>query len=143
MSKPKKSATPRRTIRKHPTKREATLMQHAMYHIGWMSAEANGLHATINQIRARPWDRIEFEDSNIRFTFDQAVATLLIYKLSAAVEDALNTLWLRRFPEVDPKRLRFEDKVAVVERLHNVDVTALRELWKQRNACAHTVTTMA
>ena len=63
MTVPKKPAAPRKTVRKHPTKRQARNMQWALYDIGHMYAEAKGLKQSIHSIMA-----------------------LLILKLSAAVK---------------------------------------------------------
>lgn len=114
-----------------------------MYDIGHMSAEAKGLQDAIYSILARPWESFDIDQSAMRFTFDEAVPTLLIMKLSAAIEDTLDVLWTRRFPEVDTRRLRHEDKLSVMEKLHNTDLDAVRDLWKLRNQCAHSVKIMA
>lgn len=142
---PKVAKSVRRAVRKKPTPREARLMQFNLYDLGYLSAEANGVHENVYRFIAQPWDshKIEFEAKGLSFVFEQAVPTLLIMKLSAIVEDALDKLWSIRFPEVDSRRLRHEDKLTVVERLHGIDGKGIRELWKLRNECAHTVTKMA
>src|SRR5262249_24866793 len=89
------------------------------------------------------WDHATFEESGMKVTFDQMVPTLLIVKLSAAIEDALDVLWARRFPEVEPRRLRHDDKLQMVERLHKLKAGGIRELWKLRNECAHSAAKMA
>jgi hypothetical protein len=108
-----------------------------------MSSEAILLQEAINRIEANPSDDVRLPQSGITFTFDQAVPTLLITKLSGAVEDAVDVLWLRRFLEVDKRRLRHEDKLAVIERLHKIDLTGIRQLWLLRNECAHKLKKMA
>jgi hypothetical protein len=120
-------------------------MHWALLGIAYMSAEAIGIQESVYRFIAKPWerDRVEFEPAGLAFTFEQAVPTLLIMKLSAAVEDALDKLWSIRFPEVDTRRLRHEDKLAVVERLHQINGKGIRELWKLRNECAHSVKKMA
>lgn len=144
-SKPKRTLNPRRHTRKHPTPREATLMQWSLYDIGYWSAETIEIEESIHRFRAAPWDthKIDFQDSALKITFRDVVPTLLIMKLSAAVENALDKLWSIRFPEVDSRRLRHEDKLSVVEKLHRFQATGIRELWKLRNECAHSVERMA
>jgi hypothetical protein len=135
----------RRSVRKHPTPREAKLMQFNLYDLGYLSAEANGVQENVYRFIAHPWDshKIEFEPRGLSFVFQEAVPTLLIMKLAAVVEDALDQLWSIRFPEVDIRRLRHEDKLRVVERLHGIDGASIRELWKLRNECAHSIKRMA
>jgi hypothetical protein len=120
-------------------------MRWALYDIDYMLSEATSVQENIYQFLAAPWedDKVRFDSRALAFTFEQAVPTLLIMKLSAAVEDALNVLWSIRFPEVDPRRLRHDDKLAVIEKLHRIDAMSIRALWKLRNDCAHSVKKMA
>jgi hypothetical protein len=140
---PHKPSVSRRAVRKNPTIREATKMQWAMYDVAYMQALAEGVQRAIHDWDARPEDPLIIGEPSMRFTFEQAIPTLLIMKLSAAVEDSLDILWSRRFPEVKPRQLRHEDKLAVMEKLHDVNLKGIRELWKLRNECAHAVRTMA
>lgn len=118
-------------------------MQWALYDIGHMYAEAKGLKRSIQSLKAQPWEWVDVDSGAVGFTFDRAIPTLLILKLSAAVEDALDMLWTRRFPEIDTRRLRHEDKLRVMQSLHDLPADTISALWKLRNDCAHKVKTMA
>jgi hypothetical protein len=132
----------RRAVRKNPTFGEATQMRYAMYDIDYMASEGTDVRDAFYRMQANP-DEYPRMPSSERFALQQAIPTLLIVKLSAAVEDALDTLWHRRFPEVNTKSIRHDDKLRVMENLHEVDLSGVRELWALRNKCVHTVKTLA
>src|SRR5262245_27279649 len=132
-----------RRFRKQPTAKEATQMQWAVYDIDLMASRARSLGDSVSRVLANPDEYVAIDFGDMDFTFDEAIPTLLILKLSAAFEDALDTLWSIRFPEVNKKSLRHDDKLRVMERLHRVDLSAVRQLWEVRNKCAHSVRTMA
>lgn len=127
----------RRAVRKNPTLEEATQMLYDLYDIDYWASEARDVGDS--------YARVEMHDEDPRmpgagtFTFERVLPTVMVIKLGAAVENALDVLWSRRFPEVKPRTLRYEDKVAVMEKVHQVELSAFRELWKLRNKCAHTV----
>jgi hypothetical protein len=70
---------------------------------------------------------------------ESAMPTFLLMKLFVLVENVLDALIERRFPDQHPRRLRFKDKIKKLSQVHGVQVSELKRLQELRNQCAHDV----
>ena len=92
----------------------------------------------INEIRARMTFPEPARDKKLLWL--EVVPTFLLMKLSVAVDETIDALWQRRFPEFSSKRFHFDEKLKILAALHELDLTAFTNLRRLRNECAHTLT---
>lgn len=70
---------------------------------------------------------------------DIALTTFIFIKLSAVFETTLNELLQARAGEIDVADLRFDKKIAAVQKMHGIDMSGFKDFRTMRNKCAHTI----
>ncbi len=111
-------------------------MLDALHAVAYMYAKAKGTMNVLNKAGVRHhfvgegWD-------GARYVAEEIAPTFLLIKLGSLVEEIVNTLWSRRFPEIKAKSIHHEDKLRVMRELHALDIQAFKDLWALRNACSH------
>lgn len=121
--------------RRTPSQAEAKKLLFSLYtidHYEWSARDVREGLASEDYV----WHSHELS-MELRWVLDQAVPTFLVIKLAAVVEECTAILWDRRFPEIRERKFSLEEKLTILQGVHEVDVTALRNLWTLRNRCAH------
>ena len=123
-------------LRRNPSQAEAKELLFSLYsidHYKWCARDIREEISKDEDHLGMPF----LHEMELRWVLDQALPTFLVIKLAAVVEECTEILWRRRFPEIKPRPFSQEEKLKLLQGLHEIDVSALMDLWKLRNACAH------
>jgi hypothetical protein len=124
--------------RKNPTRLQAQAMQWSTFDLDYVTSMADEVRTYVEQAAhdgELPPVPVPYEQ--LRVLCDEVMPTFALIKLGALLEEALDTLLFRRFPELKATRLSVDRKIKTLEKLHVIDSAAINKLWEIRNLCVH------